>query len=143
LRLPPKQPSDDGAEELAWRALSSEDNISRSCGTSRPQGLLDAWRTGLLDAIQMEQFSLHSPSVPANALRKREIAEIFVIEVHLEAMGDNLPAHESHREPVLTVADLKLEAVLEYVSRLGDEQPMPLQLRGCRTPVGRVSGGPR
>ena len=42
----------------------------------------------VIDASQVEPFSLHSPSVAANTLREREIAEILVIEVHLVAMSD-------------------------------------------------------
>jgi hypothetical protein len=91
----------------------------------------------------MKEFSLHSPPVAANALGKREIAEIFVIKIHLRAMGDDLPAHESHREPVLTVADLEFEAVLEHVPGLGDEQPMSLQLRGRGPSARRVIGATR
>jgi hypothetical protein len=63
----------------------------------------------------MKKVSVHSPSVPANALGKREIAEVFVVEVHLVVVGNNVPPHESHRKPVLAVADLELEAVLERV----------------------------
>jgi hypothetical protein len=89
----------------------------------------------------MKEFSLHSPSVPANALGEREIAEVFVVEVDLIAMGDNLTTHESNWEPVLTVADLEFEAVLERVPGLGDKQPMSLQLRGRGPSAGRVIAG--
>src|SRR4029453_6276550 len=87
----------------------------------------------------MKQFALHGPSVPANALGEREIAEIVVVEAHLKCLrGDDLSAHESHREPVLGVADNELEAVLERMPGLGGEQPMSLQLRGSRPPLGAL-----
>jgi hypothetical protein len=92
----------------------------------------------LLDAVQRKEFSPRSPSISANALREGEIAEVLVIEVHFMAMGDNVPANESHRKLVLRVADLELEAVLEPVPRLGDQRPMSLQLRGCGASAGRL-----
>jgi hypothetical protein len=88
----------------------------------------------------MKEFSLHSPSVPANALGEREIAEIFVVEVDFSAVGNNLTAHKANWEPILAVADLELKAVLELVPRLGDEQPVSLNLPGRGPSARRVMG---
>jgi hypothetical protein len=48
-------------------------------------------------------------------LGKREIAEVFVVEVTSWVVGNNVPPHESRRKPVLALTDLELEAVLERV----------------------------
>jgi hypothetical protein len=90
----------------------------------------------VFDSSQIEQFAIHAPPVPANALGEREIAEILVVEVDFTAVRGDLTAHQPNRESVLTVPDLELETVLERVPGLGEtSNQCPCSFVGARRPL--------